>query len=57
MQVPAGRHKVTIEFARTPDRTLGGVISIFFFFGVGGWWIVDDRRRRSEGAASNVGAG
>jgi uncharacterized membrane protein len=57
VQVPAGRHEVSVEFVRTPDRTLGGVISVFFFVGVGGWWIVDDRRRRIEGAASNVGAG
>lgn len=45
--VPAGRHIVVVELSRTPDRTLGGAISILLVFGVGGWWFASVQRRRS----------
>jgi hypothetical protein len=55
VQVPAGRHAVVVEFARTPDRALGGAISIVFVLGVGGWWFANERRRRRDlGVASDA---
>jgi hypothetical protein len=56
VQVPAGRHVVVVEFSRTPDRTLGGAISILFVLGVGGWWLASSRRQRFEKASAGDAA-
>ena len=53
LQVPPGRHHIDLRFTRTPDRTIGIVISaisvislfLFTFFG----------SRRSQQTASNRG--
>jgi hypothetical protein len=51
VQIPSGLHEVSVEFARTPDRTLGGAISILFVLGIGSWWAAEQRRRRIGGQA------
>jgi 6-pyruvoyl-tetrahydropterin synthase related domain len=56
VQIPPGRHQVSVEFERTPDRTAGGGISILFALGLGGWWAAEQRRRRDDAKAASARA-
>jgi hypothetical protein len=48
LDIPAGASRVTVRFTRTPDRTLGGILSLVGLFG---WLFLLLGRARKEGGA------
>ncbi len=50
--IPAGKSRVEIRFARTPDRTLGGTLSCLAVFILAGMAATTSRRRRAVPAAN-----
>ena len=54
--VPAGTSVVRAEFARTPDRTIGGLVSAASLLAVGLLWLDERKRVRGVGHPTAAGA-
>lgn len=54
VDVPGGTSKIDLTFGRTPDRTLGGVVSLLVFAGAAGWITQRAMARRARSYARTL---